>query len=119
MDPGNGGMMMMHMSFFWGKACEVLFSGWPGSKTSMYVVALVFVFVLALLVEFLSHTRLSKGGSTYVASGLLHTFVHTIRVGLAYLVMLALMSFNGGVFIAAIAGHAVGFLIFGSGVVIN
>ncbi|URD77078.1 Copper transporter [Musa troglodytarum] len=37
-----------------------------------------------------------------------------LRVGLAYLGMIAIMSFNGGVLIVAVAGHALGFLLFGS-----
>ena len=45
---------------------------------------------------------------------MVQTLLHAIRIGLAYMVMLALMSFNGGVFLVAVAGHAVGFLVFGS-----
>lgn len=114
---GTDGMhhkMMMHMTFFWGKETLILFSGWPGTSTGMYVLALVFVFVLAVLVEWLSHCRLVKPGSRNVAAGLIQALVHAVRVGLAYMVMLAVMSFNGGVFIVAVAGHLVGFLIFGS-----
>ncbi|XP_015575496.1 copper transporter 1 [Ricinus communis] len=116
----GGGMMMhhhkmmMHMTFFWGENAEILFSGWPGARTGMYVLALIFVFVLSFLVEWLSHSRLIKPGSPHVTAGLIQTLLHTMRVGLAYLVMLAVMSFNGGVFLVAVAGHCLGFLIFGS-----
>lgn len=110
-------MMMMHMTFFWGKSTEILFSGWPGSsdkRPHMYFVALLFVFVLSNLVEWLSHCQLMKPGSNHVAAGLVQTLLHALRVGLAYMVMLAIMSFNGGVFLAAVAGHTLGFLFFGS-----
>ncbi|KAL8141021.1 hypothetical protein V2J09_007042 [Rumex salicifolius] len=117
--PFPGGMrrrgMMMHMTFFWGKNTEVLFDGWPGRKgAAMYAACLAVVFFLAVLVEWLSNCRLIKPGTHHVAAGLTRTLMHTLRIGLAYLVMLAVMSFNGGVFLAAVAGHAVGFLIFGS-----
>uniref|UniRef100_A0A5B7BWK0 Copper transport protein n=1 Tax=Davidia involucrata TaxID=16924 RepID=A0A5B7BWK0_DAVIN len=114
---GMSGMhhhMMMHMTFFWGSKAEILFSGWPGTRSGMYVLALIFVFALAVLAEWLSHCNLIKDGSNHVAAGLIQTVVHAVRVGLAYLVMLAVMSFNGGVFLVAIAGHTLGFLLFGS-----
>ncbi|KAK7312445.1 hypothetical protein VNO77_36311 [Canavalia gladiata] len=104
-------MMMMHMTFFWGKDTNILFNNWPGGKSGMYVLALVFVFVMAFFVELLSQTRFIKPGLNHVVAGLIQTLVHVLRVGLAYLVMLALMSFNGGVFLVAILGHALGFFI--------
>lgn len=113
---GHHSMMMMHMTFFWGSKAEILFSGWPGTRPGMYALALVFVFFLAVIVEWLSHCRLIKqtGSTSRVVAGLVQTFLHTIRIGLAYMVMLAIMSFNVGVFLVAVAGHAVGFLVFGS-----
>ncbi|KAM3692031.1 hypothetical protein ACB098_08G056500 [Castanea mollissima] len=79
-------MNMMHMTFFWGSNAEILFSGWPG-------------------------TRL---GVNDVKAGLVQTLMHAIRIGLAYIVMLAVMSFNVGILLVAVAGHATGFLLFGS-----
>ncbi|XP_022156086.1 copper transporter 1-like [Momordica charantia] len=80
----------------------------------MYVLALLFVFALAFLVECLSHSRLIKEDSSAAAAGLIRTLLHTVRVGLAYLVMLAVMSFNVGVFLVAVGGHCLGFFLFGS-----
>ncbi|ONI03568.1 hypothetical protein PRUPE_6G265700 [Prunus persica] len=107
--------MMMHMTFFWGHSAEVLFSGWPGRDNPvMYALSLLCVFVLAVLVELLSHCSVFKPGANGLAVGFLQTGLYTLRSGLSYLVMLAVMSFNGGVFLAVVAGHAVGFLLFGS-----
>lgn len=106
--------MFMHMTFFWGHDTEVLFHGWPGTSSSMYALSLVFVFVLALVVEWLSHCHVIKSGTSNVVAGTLRTAMYTLRSGLSYLVMLAVMSFNGGVFLAALGGHAVGFLVFGT-----
>ncbi|CAH8386247.1 unnamed protein product [Eruca vesicaria subsp. sativa] len=108
-------MMMMHMTFFWGKNTEVLFSGWPGTSSGMYALCLIVVFLLAVIAEWLAHSRILHGGdATSRAAGIAQTAVYTLKTGLSYLVMLAVMSFNGGVFIVAIAGYAVGFLLFGS-----
>ncbi|GMI97141.1 hypothetical protein HRI_003383400 [Hibiscus trionum] len=109
-------MMMMHMTFFWGNNAEILFSRWPGRRgAGMYALALIFIFVLAFIAEWLSHSRLIKpGSSNNVSAGGVQTLLHATRVGLSYLVMLAVMSFNGGVFLVAVAGHTLGFLLFGS-----
>ncbi|XP_022998909.1 copper transporter 1-like [Cucurbita maxima] len=105
---------MMHMTFFWGTNAEILFRNWPGDRSGMYALALILIFVLAFIVEWLSHSRLIKEDSSAAAAGLIRTLMHTVRVGLAYLVMLAVMSFNVGVFLVAIGGHCLGFFFFGS-----
>ncbi|KAK4351576.1 hypothetical protein RND71_030889 [Anisodus tanguticus] len=109
--------MMMHMTFFWGKNTEILFSGWPGyDNLGMYILALVVIFFMAFFIEFLSHsTYISESNNAnHVTTGLLQTTLYGLRSGLAYIVMLAVMSFNGGVFLIAIVGHSLGFLVFGS-----
>ncbi|XP_059276254.1 copper transporter 6-like [Lycium ferocissimum] len=114
--PSNNHNHMMHMTFFWGKNAEILFSGWPGynNNIGMYILALFVIFLLAFFVEWLSHTNYIKDDANHVAAGLIQTGLYGVRIGLAYLVMLAVMSFNGGIFLMAIAGHTLGFLVFGS-----
>ncbi|KAJ0027516.1 hypothetical protein Pint_35290 [Pistacia integerrima] len=73
--------MTMQMNFYWGKDVVVLFSGWPETVLKPMI------------------------------SLFLQASVYAIRMGLAYLVMLSVMSYNLGVFIVAVAGHTAGFLL--------
>lgn len=119
---GGGGMtmhqrhhVMMHMTFFWSKNAEILFPGWPGyDNLGMYVLALLVVFSLAVLVEWFSHSKVIGENTGKSVAGMVQTVMYGVRIGLAYLVMLAVMSFNVGVFLVAIAGHMFGFFFFGS-----
>ena len=114
-------MPMMHMSFFWGDRAVVLFPGWPGARgAGAYLLCLLFVLALAALTEALAAAsrcvaRRGAGGGAAgrvpASSAALLTAAHAARMGTAYLVMLAVMSFNGGVLLAAVAGHALGFLL--------
>ncbi|GFP89321.1 copper transporter 6 [Phtheirospermum japonicum] len=106
---------MMHMTFFWGKNAEILFSGWPGTRTGMYVLALVFVFALSVIVEWLSYCTRTRQEryDNFWGGRLIGSVEHGIRIALGYLVMLAVMSFNVGVLIVAVVGHALGFFLFG------
>lgn len=103
-------MAMMHMSFFWGKNVVVLFSGWPGyGRLGMYILALAVVFVLAVATEIFSVAPSLKPRGVHPAAGAaIYTAVYTVRMALAYFVMLSVMSFNVGVLLAAVAGHAAG-----------
>ncbi|PON41332.1 Ctr copper transporter [Trema orientale] len=67
----------------------------------MYILALLLVFFMAVAVEV-----------PMIMAAYSRACVYGFRVGLSYcLVMLSLMSFNVGIFIVAVAGHAVGFFV--------
>ncbi|XP_058198327.1 copper transporter 1-like [Rhododendron vialii] len=99
-------MMNSHMTFTWGK----------NSKESLisYLIDLISVFLLSLLVECLSHTRFINAVTNDIVAGLMQTVLYGVRIGLAYLVMLLVMSCNVGILLAAVAGFSAGFLLFGS-----
>ncbi|PHT39984.1 Copper transporter 6, partial [Capsicum baccatum] len=93
----NHGNPMMHMTFFWGKNAEILFSGWPGynNNIGMYILALFVIFTIGFAIEWLSYTDYISRSENNVTAGLIQTLLYGVRIGCAYLVMLAVMSFNG------------------------
>lgn len=106
--------MKMHMSLYWGKDAIVLFSGWPNHNIGMYILAMLFVFFLAMFAELMSYKPnfIKRGAITSPIKGsLIHATIYAFRIGFLYLVMLAVMSFNLGIFIAAVAGHTLGFFL--------
>ncbi|XP_010529786.1 PREDICTED: copper transporter 4 [Tarenaya hassleriana] len=105
---------LLHPTFYWGYECEVLFHGWPDSSRGMYALAIIFVFSLAFFAEWL--TRCSDAdaisGADKLARTAFRTAMYGVRSGFNYLVVLAVVSFNGGIFLAAVFGHALGFAVF-------
>ncbi|KAK6927037.1 Ctr copper transporter [Dillenia turbinata] len=97
--------LMEHMKFHWGGFNRNFF---------FYLLDLAMVFLLSVSVEWLSHTRFIKPDTDHVVAGLVQTALYGVRVGVAYFVMLAVMSFDLGILIAVVVGYSVGFLIFGS-----
>ncbi|XP_038970585.1 copper transporter 6-like [Phoenix dactylifera] len=82
----------------------------------MYVLTLGIVFILVAYLEWLNHglTIASRGSCHDAAARLQLMALHALRVALALIVMLAAMSFNVGVLMAAVLAHALGFFLFGS-----
>lgn len=100
--------MVMHMSFFWGKDVIILFQEWPGQRLAMYILALIFVCFLAFATEILSISPPFKPGTSPLMGSLLYAGVYALRMAIAYMVMLSVMSFNLGIFVVALVGHAFG-----------
>ncbi|XP_009358802.1 copper transporter 1-like [Pyrus x bretschneideri] len=103
--------MNMQMNFHWGNEATILFKGWPNESTGMYILALLFVFVLAFAMEALSAWPVVKSSMNPIVAGITHASIYSVRICMGYLVMLAVMSFNAGIFIVAVAGHTFGYFI--------
>lgn len=92
------------VAFYWGKEARFLFLGWPHNNSGRYTVALIFVFILASLVEILSdlHFLVRQGKNRFWAETT-QAGTHAVQAGFSY---------NGGIFVTAVSGHAVVYVIF-------
>jgi predicted PurR-regulated permease PerM len=99
-------MMVMEMYFYWGTDVVFLLEKWTiKDNTGVFLCAWLVSFLAAILVEFLN-TRVVNSDAVYAV-------VHSVQLFCSYMLMLVLMTFNGGLFIAVILGYTIGYSLFG------
>ncbi|CAI9096701.1 OLC1v1032902C1 [Oldenlandia corymbosa var. corymbosa] len=131
---------MMHMTFYWGKKVTLLFDFWKTDSWMSYALTLLACFIFSVFYQYMEDRRvrfklLLKTNpspqpvvvSSTMTAPLLYSKVQKslsnparfagailfgVNSAIGYLLMLAIMSFNGGVFVAVVAGLALGYLIF-------
>ncbi|XP_013616439.1 PREDICTED: copper transporter 5 [Brassica oleracea var. oleracea] len=120
---------MMHMTFYWGIKATILFDFWKTDSWLSYILTLLACFVFAAFYQYLENRRLqfkslssTRGVSaplipksgTRSAAKAASVLLFGVNAAIGYLLMLAAMSFNGGVFIAIVVGLTAGYLVFRS-----
>ncbi|KAG2280033.1 hypothetical protein Bca4012_048271 [Brassica carinata] len=120
---------MMHMTFYWGIKATILFDFWKTDSWLSYILTLLACFVFAAFYQYLENRRLqfkslssTRGVSaplipksgTRSAAKAASVLLFGVNAAIGYLLMLAAMSFNGGVFIAIVVGLTAGHLVFRS-----
>ncbi|KAI3978437.1 hypothetical protein MKX01_006952 [Papaver californicum] len=127
---------MMHMTFYWGRKVTLLVDSWKTHTWTGYAFTLFICFLFSIFYQYMEDRRLrfkiiSKPSSSSMNTPLLasssrfHLGNNSARVSVSilfgvnsaigYLLMLSIMTFNGGVFIAVVFGHTVGYIVFRSG----
>ncbi|GFS43561.1 copper transporter 5 [Actinidia rufa] len=132
---------MMHMTFYWGQKVTLLLDSWKTETRKEYSLTLFACFLVSVFYQYMEDCRLrfkllSSSSATAspppssVATPLLYpksaanpwsperfagAVVFILNSAIGYLIMLAIMSFNGGVFVAVVVGLALGYLLFRSG----
>ncbi|GLJ05405.1 hypothetical protein SUGI_0017670 [Cryptomeria japonica] len=119
-------MTGMQMTFYWGKSMELMFPGWSPHTLAKYLLSLVALFALVFFHQALQYVRnrivnLNHGsnnskdlGTKSLGTSIAETSVFAVNAGTGYLLTLAVMSYNVGVFLVVIAGLSVGFFCFQS-----
>ncbi|XP_045823778.1 copper transporter 5-like [Trifolium pratense] len=126
---------MMHMTLYWGKNVTLLFDSWTTDSWTSYILSLIACFVIATFYQYLENIRIrlkffsgeGRGGSTVAEiqtpllglnkvsrNKVVESVLFGVNSAIGYLLMLAIMSFNGGVFVAIVFGLTVGYFLFRS-----
>ncbi|CAI5474634.1 unnamed protein product [Closterium sp. Yama58-4] len=137
---GSMSMMMMQMWFYWGPNVIILFESWKTSSWGFYLLACFLVVVFCVLHEFLTSFRLKLSSTRRcrvkdaeqgaddaedasskkachwrpLLDRLAVTGIYALNLIFSYAIMLIVMSFNIGLFIAVVLGLTIGFFVFGA-----
>lgn len=127
---------MMHMTFYWGTDATILFQSWKTSGPVSYAVALLLTVVLCVLHEALTSFRVNfvvavkadegvneesallriyglRGRRRSTARLVVGSCLYGLNAACSYVLMLIVMTFNLGLCLAVVAGHALGYQMFG------
>lgn len=128
----------MHMTFYWSNEVTLLVDSWQTKSWTGYSLTLLACLIASAFYQYMEDRRVrlklvsSGKPSTQIETPLLQGKIFggagkwsAARIGgavlfgvnsaIGYLLMLAVMSFNGGIFVAIVLGLAVGYLLFRSG----
>uniref|UniRef100_A0A7N0TM00 Copper transport protein n=1 Tax=Kalanchoe fedtschenkoi TaxID=63787 RepID=A0A7N0TM00_KALFE len=127
---------MMHMTFYWGKKVTILFDSWRTDSWTSYAISLAACLLVAAFYQYLEDRRIKlkllasparsdalthpllrkiQGGGARRAVRVAGSVMFGVNSAVGYMLMLAVMSFNWGVFLAIVAGLTVGYGVFRSG----
>ncbi|EEF46157.1 copper transporter, putative [Ricinus communis] len=127
---------MMHMTFYWSKEVTLLFDSWKTKTWLSYGLTLLVCVITSASYQFLENRRVQlkvnaanagsavgvdepllqskTGGGKWSVARVAGAVLFGVNSAIGYLLMLAVMSFNGGVLLAAVFGLAIGYLLFRS-----
>lgn len=126
---------MMHMTFYWSREVTLLVNSWRTQTWLAYSLTLLVCVVASALYQLLENLRIrlrvkviaATSGSAqepllqpktvrgkWSAARLAGAVLFGVNSAIGYLLMLAVMSFNGGVFVAIVLGLVIGYLLFRS-----
>lgn len=124
-------MMYSQLYFYSGTKVKYIFNNLETQNAGTYSLALVVTFLIAIAIEGLNYLRYhmqasaysrlnalidAKDNSIYTLSckiRFLISITYFVSIFLSYMLMLAVMTFNAGIFIVTVIGLTLGYFIFG------
>ncbi|KAK9715646.1 hypothetical protein RND81_06G179200 [Saponaria officinalis] len=125
---------MMHMTFYWGTKMTLLFNSWKTESWPSYTLTLLVIFLFALFYQYMEDRRLRflamgikaqsqpsingapllprLGARVSNSARVMTAVLVGVNSVIAYMLMLAVMSFNWGVLIAVVLGFGFGYFFF-------
>jgi len=126
---------MMHMTFYWSRKVTLLIDSWKTGDWTEYLLTLLACLVVSAFYQFIENRRIRlkiigtgkpfpaeietpllrrrlTGNGAKLGVKVAGAFLFGLSSAIGYLLMLSVMSFNGGVFVAIVVGLAVGYFLF-------